>query len=210
MNEEGDDPINNVVDLSGSREEDESSYFSEGDGDNIDGCRFSYSFSDWRHSVATMRIECYDYGIREVKISESSKKEERCPIEEAGKAIGDSLELKEIDITLSHSGYDDPVIEIFQGMSRNRSIELVKLRSDVVFEPKIDVFQVLIPFFEHNDNLRCMELYRARSWTLKHLPAALSACKNSQLQRINMINIKASDKIIVSFFGSLSTLHFLT
>lgn len=44
MNEERDDPSNNVVDLSGSREEDESSYFIEGDGDNIDGCRFSIRF----------------------------------------------------------------------------------------------------------------------------------------------------------------------
>ena len=57
---------------------------------------------------------------------------------------------------------------------------------------------------------RCMELYRARSWALKSLPLALSACKNSQLKRINMIETEASEETIAEFFGSLNTIHFLT
>ena len=183
MNEEVDDLID--------AEEDESSYFSNRDGvdNSYRRCRFSYlPDPDPEPSLCIM---CHDDFIEEVNI------------------IGDSLNLKVIDITLCHSGCGDNVVELFQGLSLNRSIELVQLWIvDDVTEPEPDISQVLIPFFEHNDNLRCMEIYQAMSWILKSLSLALSACKNSQLKRLNLIEILALDT--AEFFGSLSTIHFLT
>jgi hypothetical protein len=132
-----------------------------------------------------------------------------CPIEKAGKAIGDSLMLKEVYINLSQCICDDVLVELFQGMTRNHSIELLKLRLNL-YEPELDMFQGLVPFFECNVNLRCIELYQyhTKSWTLNSsLSLALSRCNNSQLKCINLINPKVSDKSIAVFFASLINVH---
>jgi hypothetical protein len=114
----------------------------------------------------SLYLECYNDGVRDVHLM-------GCPIEKAGKAIGDSLMLKEVYINLSQCICNDVLVELFQGMTRNRSIELLKLWLNL-YEPEPDMFQGLVPFFECNVNLRCIELYRAKSWTLNSLSLALS------------------------------------
>lgn len=186
----------------------DSSYFSEEHSLFEDEwCNFSWPMD----SEDSMELVCYQNGVQEMKLMARRDgagkvidiERERSPIEGAGKVIGDSLVLRKIDITIPFSA-NVGIDELFQGMSRNRSIELIQLRSSVV-EPESDIFQALIPFFENNQNLRCIELYRARSWTLNSLASALSKCKNSsRLDRISIINPKVSDKSMAAFFDSLN------
>lgn len=157
-------------------------------------------------------LDCSDYcGVKEMK------NRQWCPAEGAGKAIGDSLVAKKIDITLSLSGKGKTtgMEELFQGLSRNRSIELLQMRVLRVhdsFEPKPDIFHSLIPFFEQNNKLGGIELYGARSWTLNSLSAVLPAsCKNSRWKLININNTNAADDEAISrFFESLSNMHSLS
>ena len=156
----------------------DSSYFSEENSLFEDEwCNFRWPMD----SRESMELVCYHYGVQEMKLMARSPidgadgvklmERERSPIEGAGKVIGDSLVLRKIDITIPISGYMG-IDELFQGMSRNRSIELIQLRTSFS-EPESDIFQALIPFFENNQNLRCIELYRARSWTLNSLIGAV-------------------------------------
>ena len=148
-------------------------------------------------------------GVREVKNNSPNSR----PMKSPGKAIGDSLVLRKLEINLSLSdevGRYIGVDELFHGISRNRSIERLVLKTNDAIEPKLDIFQALIPFFEHNDKLSCIDLEGPRSWALKSLALALPACKNTPLKRIDLTNTEASDEILSRFLISLSTVHSLT
>ena len=209
MNEEEEGPSdsNSVIDYfsmtpSDDDKEDEFSYANEST------CHFMWRVDAGGHyslesrKKASLHLECYNDNVRELEMESL----EECLIVEAGKKIGDSLVLKKVYINLSQCRRDDVLAELFQGMAHNRSIELLKLRLNL-YEPEPDMFQGLIPFFEYNVNLRCIELYRAKSWTLNSLSLALSQCNNSQLKRINLINPRVSDKSMSEFFASLINVH---
>jgi hypothetical protein len=161
---------------------------------------------------STMVLDCCGSGIREVKSNYKSSL-----MKSPGKAIGDSLVLRKLEINLSLSseggkyiGVDVGVDELFHGISRNRSIGLLVLKTNDTIAPTPDIFQDLVPFFEHNDKLGCIDLHGPRSWTLNSLALALSACKNTRMKRINLTNTMASDATAASFFVSLSNVHSLS
>jgi Ran GTPase-activating protein (RanGAP) involved in mRNA processing and transport len=75
--------------------------------------------------------------------------------------------------------------ELFEGLARNRSIQrLCLVHLDVT---QVDVFAIMLPFFEHNHNLRCVEiLWSNMSQRTASFITALSKCK--RLERIVLFN----------------------
>jgi hypothetical protein len=164
--------------------------------------------SSERSLSSTLILDCGGTGVREVKNNYAGP-----PMKSPGKAIGDSHVLRKLEIILSLSDEGGKYIgvdELFHGISRNRSIERLVLKTNDAIEPMPDIFQALVPFFEHNDKLGCIDLQCSRSWALNSLALALSACKNTPLKRINLTNTEASDETFARLFGSLSNVHSLT
>jgi hypothetical protein len=179
------------------------------DSENDDSSERSLSSGEqYFPEESTLILDCGGTGVREVKNNYAGP-----PMKSPGKAIGDSHVLRKLEIILSLSDEGGKYIgvdELFHGISRNRSIERLVLKTNDAIEPKPDIFQALIPFFEHNDKLGCFDLQCSRSWALNSLALALSACKNTPLKRINLTNTEASDETFARLFGSLSNIHSLT
>lgn len=123
-------------------------------------------------------------------------------IHRSGPAIGDNQWLNIIDFNYGMRGEETWLAQLCQGLVRNRSIELLRLRT-FYQEPGLDVFQVLTPFFEHNCNLRFVELYEAGPRTFSSLVNVLTACKTSRLEGLSIGSRSISVEGIVVFLDSL-------
>ena len=131
-------------------------------------------------------------------------------IEGAGRIIGKTTRLKEMDLWFTTRGSDGQnawIYELCEGLSRNRTIEKLSLFLDMDDED-VDCIVSLTPFFVHNDNLRCLEVSRIpspKSCDLDALLKILSKCK-SGLEFIKL-ELGMSDSQQVIFFNSLSEMH---
>jgi len=133
-------------------------------------------------------------------------------IEGAGRSIGNSLFLKEIQIDilpLDEVGNNqwNWLEELLLGLARNRSISALRL-GNCRYHPcvilDVDVFQILAPFFERNFCLRSVEVnWIDLSRTFTSLVSALSKCKDKQLERIVVQNINSSDAQVATLFDAL-------
>ena len=119
------------------------------DSENDDSSERSLSSGEqYFPEESTLILDCGGTGVREVKNNYAGP-----PMKSPGKAIGDSHVLRKLEIILSLSDEGGKYIgvdELFHGISRNRSIERLGIKTNDAIEPKPDIFQALIPFFEHN------------------------------------------------------------
>ncbi|KAL7430711.1 hypothetical protein ACHAXH_003973, partial [Discostella pseudostelligera] len=124
--------------------------------------------------------------------------------------IRDSKSLRKIYIKIRCGDEDDGVSwlgELLQHVTHNRSIEsltihlipVIYMQNDRWMERSYDywlewdIFHMLTPFIEHNSNLRHIDLFLGTSAMLSSLALALSTCKNTQLQRINLTEVNAKE-----------------
>ena len=102
----------------------------------------------------------------------------------AGRTLGDALGISRCLIKLGIDAFPTSphsLRELFEGLARNRSIHhLFLFQLDVT---QVDVFAIMLPFFEHNHNLRCIEiLWSDMSRRTASFITALSKCK--RLERV--------------------------
>jgi len=102
-----------------------------------------------------------------------------------GRTLGDALGISRCLIKLKIDAFPTSphsLRELFEGLARNRSIHhLFLCQLDVT---QVDVFAIMLPFFEHNHNLRCVEILwsnMSRRTTASFI-TALSKCK--RLERV--------------------------
>jgi len=105
--------------------------------------------------------------------------------ERIGNAIANSKNLLKLDIR----EFGDELLEapwllnVFRGLARNRSIEHLEMYE--VHQTVLSSFEVIFPFFEHNHNLRCIDLHTID--LTAHFDSfllGLSLCDKNQLERI--------------------------
>lgn len=112
-------------------------------------------------------------------------------IQGAGRAIGESTVLQFVHISFRGEWENEWVIEFFQGLSLNQTIELFSLCS---YSSVWDLNQILTPFLKNNHNLRCLELTNIRTPNaLSSLVSALSQCQHLQLEKIIAQDITGTD-----------------
>ena len=138
-------------------------------------------------------------------------------IEGAGLAIRNSTELRDLIVDCDGSPYQSNhwLLECCLGISHNRSLHSLGLCK---YRSRLDLFQILIPFFKHNKNLRSLELQQFDSeHSLMSLCSALSHCKKDNcLEEIDLeaVNYRSDKDVGVFFdligeqFRSLLTLSF--
>jgi hypothetical protein len=102
----------------------------------------------------------------------------------AGRILGDALGISHCLIKLRIDAFPRSprsLRELFEGLARNRSIQhLFVCQLDAT---RVDVFAIMLPFFEHNHNLRCVEiLWSNMSRRTASFITALSKCK--RLERV--------------------------
>lgn len=99
-------------------------------------------------------------------------------IEGTGRAIGESHVLRTLKIHNVADDSDESWLEEFcDGLSRNRSIEKLVLRIEDDYDKKPDIFHIIAPFFEHNMNLRSVDVYYfAHSRYSGSVMTAMTAC----------------------------------
>ena len=136
-------------------------------------------------------------------------------IEGAGRVIGESQILRDLeidyDIICDDNGdplnIDEPWLEeLCRGLSRNRSIELLRLRMNWK-ESQADIFRTIAPLFENNDKFRYLEIYRAQPRTIESLSLILSECKSSHLEHICLTKSAVPESGAAMFIKSLNRLH---
>jgi len=139
-------------------------------------------------------------------------------IEGAGRVIGESHILKDLEIFYDHVrdplgftlSIDEPWLEeLCTGLSRNSSIELLRLRLSYWTEFKIDIFRTIAPLFENNDKFRYLEIYRAEPLAIKSLSVMLSECKSCHLEHICLTKATVPESGAAMFINSLNSLHSL-
>ena len=148
------------------------------------------------------RIERNDPSVANIWISEKNW------IEGAGLAIAKSTCLKKL--SLWAEGEFDDWIPCFckKWLQRNRSIETFSLIEDRSFYFCDSAISCLAPFFKHNHNLRSVSfscLGEYKYWDIEYIMKVLSACKNDQLERIELYHVKGSGMEVVGFLNMLCT-----
>jgi Ran GTPase-activating protein (RanGAP) involved in mRNA processing and transport len=129
----------------------------------------------------------------------------------AGRTLGDALGISHCLIKLRIDVFPSSprsLRELFEGLARNRSIQhLLLCQLDAT---QVDVFAIMLPFFEHNHNLRCVEiLWSNMSRGTVSFITALSKCK--RLERIvlgfNNYGFNQTRRVIASLRGHPSLLE---
>lgn len=115
-----------------------------------------------------------------------------------GNAIAMSNYLRTLEIT--GRGPDT----LWRGIARNRSIECLSIHYCDMSQVD-DASAMLTPFFEHNCNLRCIEVKSCYGIEESFL-SAISACNNTQqsLQRIKLCHCYISDVCAAELFEALA------
>ena len=97
-----------------------------------------------------------------------------------GRAISKSTHLRELTI----NGHRHVKISFFKLLARNRSIEHLTLTT-IIGADAVDIISILAPFFEHNTNLRCIEIKNTKiSCNASTFISALSKYGSSRLERL--------------------------
>ncbi len=97
-----------------------------------------------------------------------------------GRAISKSSHLRELVI----NGHRHGKILFFKLLARNRSIEHLTLTT-IIGADAVDIKSILAPFFEHNTNLRCIEIKNTKiSCNASTFISALSKSGSSRLERL--------------------------
>ena len=126
----------------------------------------------------------------------------------AGRAVGDNNVIQYLSVDCSLGTRNTNwVREIFQGLSRNRSIYRLSLMN---YDSDVDMFHFLTPFFQHNRNLRSLQVSAFHEGQPLHsLSLALSKCKDSQLEHIFIETVATNDEQVGLFFDSLKQISSL-
>ena len=124
-------------------------------------------------------------------------------IEGAGFAIGDSEHLRKVILDATECNSEH---EVWHGISRNRSIEWLKL---IMGYSDIDLHDdnILGLFIKYNCNLRCIsfdEIEMDRPQTFNQLVALLSTCNNRRFECIEVSGIDGTDDQAAMFFNALN------
>jgi hypothetical protein len=148
------------------------------------------------------RMERNDPSVANIWISEKNW------IEGAGLAIAKSTCLKKLSLW-AEGEFDDWIPRFCKKwLQRNRSIETFSLIEDRSFYFCDSAISCLAPFFNHNHNLRSVSfscLGEYKYWDIEYIMKVLSACKNDQLERIELYHVKGSGAEVVGFLNMLCT-----
>ena len=151
------------------------------------------------------RLEGLDPGVAGIRISETNW------VDGAGQAIAHSTCLKRLCLWIRHrESYDFMIRQLFnEWLPRNRSIETFSILDGPSPSGGGTIsFSFLTPFFENNDNLRCIQLsniVHMKPWDIEPIVRALSACKKNQLERIEIQGVRGTDEERAEFFTLLTS-----
>jgi hypothetical protein len=129
-------------------------------------------------------------------------------IQGAGRAIGDSKCLGELEIFASSDGRGDEwLAELCQGLSCNQSIHTLNL-SMSNSSAHFDIFQLLTPFMERSPKLRCVKVHGYdTSQVMFTLPSALSEWKNDEKKSFHLFKSNLNDYEGAKLFKVLCQVH---
>jgi hypothetical protein len=141
-------------------------------------------------------------------------------IEGAGRGIGNSRYLKEVQISVygrtESEGNNHWLGELCRGLARNRTIQsLYFWKDDLSTRDReiidVDIFQILTPFFENNFHIHTVDVHDLDlSQTFNSLVSALSKCSDGQImEHISINNVNCSDEQAAALFGALGNQDFV-
>ncbi len=135
-------------------------------------------------------------------------------IEGAGAIIGNNTCLTTLLIVTNNDEWEEDswLHELCRGLSHNRSIEWFSLDTNECLV-ELEIFPILVPFLENNQNLRCITLVDfTNPQTLISMVSVLTKCKHLRLQCIEVTcsDTGTADKTVAMFFESLINLQNLT
>lgn len=112
--------------------------------------------------------------------------------DKVGRAISRSIHLRTL-IIRADMGDMYGCHFFFIWLAQNRSIEHLEFYG--LHFSEIDIFRILTPFFEHNFNLRCIELIWSKNMSnrISSLILALSNLETSRLEKNNLRHSKIGD-----------------
>ena len=109
-------------------------------------------------------------------------------VDPAGRVIQESTHLRKLIV--SSDGESDNIVPVlssfFTNLSNNRSIEHLVLKE--LDHSSLDIFAILAPFFEHNHNLRCVEIHNSYGIADKISSLISSLILSTNLERIDVVN----------------------
>jgi hypothetical protein len=177
---------------------------------NNDASAVGYQMPNLREHILNedilRRLEVNDPGVEYLSYTDDCYYDDSAGwIEGTGSAIGHSNVLRMLKFWF----YEHEKIcldEFCLGLQHNRSIECLCLRVEVdsILPSDPDIFQIIAPFFEHNRNLRCIDIevtsrFQNKSSGFGSLMSALSKCRNDQLHSVKMScdNFKDQEKALL-------------
>lgn len=115
-------------------------------------------------------------------------------IKGAGHAIGHSPFVEEIKIDASSEGRGDGwLIELCKGLSHNHTIKSLRLTMTNM-SPNLDIFQMLSPFIEQNQNLRFIQIIGYDTFVMVNtLPYVLKKWANNKRKELIFNSAKFRD-----------------
>ena len=128
-----------------------------------------------------------------------------------GDAIANSTNL--LSLGIQEFGDDEMVVadqwlfDVFCGLARNRSIEHLEING--IHYTTWNPFEAILPFFEHNRNLRSIQLhcFDLTQDNFESFLFALSLCDSNQLERILLIDNNRGAIEVTRFINSLGDHH---
>jgi Ran GTPase-activating protein (RanGAP) involved in mRNA processing and transport len=135
--------------------------------------------------------------------------------EQVGVAIGKNtylreVELSNLDICNQYYGADLPpkIAALFESLCRslaiNRSIENLKMKH--FDHSHVDIFPILAPFFEHNQNLRFFDVSQSKNFAqrIPSLASALVQSNMNQLEGFDLWRNEIGDVQSANLFNALT------
>jgi hypothetical protein len=154
-----------------------------------DGFRVSSGFNepavDWQYldEEILRRVTRNDAGVAALRVNGSSNifDDNIVDGESFGVATGANQHLQKLYISAFPRGAN-ALEALFRGLAHNRSIQhLFLCQLDL---SQVDIFAVMLPFFEHNINLRCIEVLWSMFSAQRTSSFLLAMSKCKQLERI--------------------------
>ena len=129
-------------------------------------------------------------------------------IEGVGRAIGGSIYLSKLKLVFVSELFENPLLEeVCRGLARNRSIRWLTLTNGIARNLRVDIFDMLAPFFEQNKNLVELEIVRMdpESPQFRALPAALKKCQHLESVRLDELYGDNHEEIIPAVIRAINT-----
>ena len=118
-----------------------------------------------------------------------------------GRAISKNTHLRELAINRHRHGLKC----FFNLLARNRSIEHLTINMVKPADADVDIISILAPFFEHNTNLRCIEIqYTTIACNASTFLSALSKSGTSRLERLCLQSTYFQDIKAAALFNALN------